>query len=104
LGVRRRNKKHFAGQAVLEYLGQLAHNAIIWARGWLVAREARLADWGVLRLVRDVWAIAGRVEWSAPGQVRRIVLNQASRLAQQVGMALQALVGPDQTVLELGDP
>jgi hypothetical protein len=103
-GVRRRNKKHFAGQAVLEYLGQLAHNAIIWARGWLVAREARLADWGVLRLVRDVWAIAGRVEWSAPGQVRRIVLNQASRLAQQVGMALQALVGPDQTVLELGDP
>src|SRR5207253_292346 len=90
LGVRRRNKKHFEGQAALEYLGQLAHNALIWARRWLVERGAPLAQWGVLREVRDLWAILGRVEWRAPGQVRRIVLNNASRLAQQVGGALQA--------------
>lgn len=104
LGVRRRNKKHLEGQAVLEYLGQLAHNAVIWARGWLVARGAALASWGVLRAVRDVWAIMGRVEWRAPGEVQRIVLNAASRLAPQVGAALQALVGPEQIVIELGDP
>jgi hypothetical protein len=104
LGVRRRNKKHFAGQAVLEYLGQLAHNVLIWARAWLVERGAGLAQWGVLRAVRDVWAILGRVEWRAPGQVQRILLNNASPLAPQVAAALQALVGPQHVVIEVGDP
>ena len=104
LGMRRRNKKHWEGQAALEYLGQLAHNVLIWARSWLVARGAALAGWGVLRAVRDVWAILGRVEWRAPGQVGRILLNSASPLAQQIREALQALVGPEQLVIEVGDP
>lgn len=35
LGLTKRNKKRFPAQQMLVLLGNLAHNVVVWARGWL---------------------------------------------------------------------
>lgn len=91
LGLTQRNKKRFCAQQMLGQLGALAHNVLVWARGWLVPAAPRLAKYGVQRLVRDVMGILGRVEWDGAGRVQRIVLTDASPLARQVVAAFQQL-------------
>src|SRR5919199_1492114 len=59
LGVLRKRK--LAAQQMLGLLGQLAHNVLIWARAWLAADAPRLSALGIVCLVREVWAIPGRV-------------------------------------------
>ena len=80
-----------AVQQMLVQLGALAHNVLVWAKGWLVPAAPRLAKYGVQRLVRDVMGILGRVELDGEGQVQRIVLTEASPLARQVVAAFQQL-------------
>jgi len=91
LGLTKRNKKRFCAQQMLVQLGALAHNVLIWAKGWLVPAAPRLAKYGVQRLVRDVMGILGRVELDGDGRVQRIVLTEASPLARQVVAAFQQL-------------
>jgi len=91
LGLTKRNKKRFCAQQMLVQLGALAHNVLVWAKGWLVPAAPRLAKYGVQRLVRDVMGILGRVELDGEGQVQRIVLTEASPLARQVVAAFQQL-------------
>jgi len=40
-------------------LGQLAHNVVVWARRWLSQNDLKLARFGVLRLVRDLFSTSG---------------------------------------------
>jgi hypothetical protein len=103
LGIGKRNKKRFEAQQVLGQLGRLAHNLIIWARGWLAADAPSVRKLGVKRLVRDVFAVNGLVERDAAGGIRRIVLNQAHCYARRVLAALQSLVGPEHVVVSLGE-
>ncbi len=91
LGLTKRNKKRFCAQQMLVQLGALAHNVLIWAKGWLVPAAPRLAKYGVQRLVRDVMGILGRVELDGDGRVQRIVLTEASPLARQGVAAFQQL-------------
>ncbi len=103
LGIGKRNKKRFAAQQVLGQLGRLAHNLIIWARGWLAPAAPRIAQLGVKRLVRDVFHVNGVVERDADGCIRRIVLNQAHCYARRLLRALQALLGTQQVAVSLGE-
>ena len=103
LGLTKRNKKRFAAQQVLTLLGTLAHNVIVWARGWLSAQQAKLAHYGMVRLVRDVFHITGQIGLDTRGHVVQIVLNQAAPLVGGIVAALQALLAPAHVVVSLGE-
>jgi len=102
VGLTKRTKKRFAAQHLTTLLGSLAHNVIVWARGWMVAQQPKLALYGMLRMVRDVFHIHGRIELDAKGQVVRIILNQAAPLVCGIGAALQGLLAPAHIAVNLG--
>ena len=102
LGITKRNKKRFEAQQMVMLLNQLAHNVLIWARGWLAEALPQIERYGLLRLVRDIWHISGFVERDRHGQIIRIVLNQLAPLARGLGMALRRLLAPSQVVVNLG--
>ncbi len=103
LGLTKRNKKRFAAQQLLTMLGTLAHNVIVWARGWLSAQQEKLAHYGMVRLVRDVFHITGQIGLDTRGHVVQIVLNQAAPLVGGIVAALQALLAPAHVVVSLGE-
>ena len=102
LGLTKRNKKRFEAQQMLMLLGTLAHNLIVWARRWLSAQQAKLAHYGMVRLVRDVFHITGQIEFDARGHIVRIVLNQAAPLVGGIVSALQVLLVPTHIAVSLG--
>ena len=103
LGMTKRNKKRMAAQQVLTQLGALAHNVLIWAKGWLEPAAPALAGYGIKRLVRDLLGIPGTAEFDSHGQIQRIILNQASRLAVRCLSALQSLVDSLAVTVTLGE-
>jgi hypothetical protein len=103
LGITKRNKKRFEAQQILVQLGALAHNVLVWARDWLTPAAPGVRAYGMQRLVRDLFGVAGAVESDPTGRVCRIVLNQASRLAQHCLAAFQLLLAPAQVVVILGE-
>lgn len=102
LGITKRNKKRFEAQQMVMLLNELAHNVLIWARGWVASQMPELERYGLLRLVRDVWHISGFVEQDRQGRITRIVLNQLAPLAQGLAAALQHLLVPAHVVVNLG--
>jgi hypothetical protein len=102
LGITKRNKKRFEAQQMVMLLNVLAHNVLVWARGWLATALPQIRRYGLLRLVRDVWHISGFVERDRHGHLTRIVLNQLAPVARGLGMALQQLLAPTQVVINLG--
>jgi hypothetical protein len=102
-GLGRRNKKCFAGQAMLLWLEALAHNVLIWARGWLAPASKAVSGYGLVRLVRDVLSIPGRMTLDAEGQIQTLVLSQAHPLALKVHSALQSLLARQNTCVCLGE-
>jgi hypothetical protein len=103
LGLTKRNKKRFEAQQMVMLLGTLAHNVIVWARRWLSAQQGKLAQYGMLRLVRDVLHITGQIGLDAHGHVVGIVLNQAAPLVGGLIVALQALLAPAHVAVSLGE-
>jgi hypothetical protein len=102
LGITKRNKKRFEAQQIVMLLNELAHNVLIWARGWLAPLLPQIERYGLLRLVRDVWHISGFVERNEHGHLTRIVLNQLAPLARGLGIALHQLLAPPDVVINLG--
>jgi hypothetical protein len=102
LGITKRNKKRFEAQQMVMLLNELAHNVLIWARGWVASQMPQLERYGLLRLVRDVWHISGFVEQDRHGKLTRIVLNQLAPLAQGLAAALQHLLAPAHVIVNLG--
>jgi hypothetical protein len=102
LGITKRTKKRFEAQQIVMLLNVLAHNVLVWARGWLAPILPQIERYGLLRLVRDVWHISGFVERDAHGSLIRIMLNQLAPLAQGLGMALRQLLAPTQVVVNWG--
>jgi hypothetical protein len=100
LGIGKRNKKRFEAQQMLMLLGSLAHNVIIWARGWLASPA--LQHYGMLRMVRDVFHISGFLLIDARGQVVQIVLNQAAPLASALVDPMRKLLLCAQVAVNLG--
>ncbi|HNM20619.1 MAG TPA: hypothetical protein PKI24_22415 [Nitrospira sp.] len=103
LGLTTRQKKRFPAQQMLVCLGTLAHNIWVWAKRWLVPLAPQVQSFGLKRLVRDVGSILGRVEVDENHHVRRIVLNQAYRLAQPLVTAFRSLLDSDQVVIISGE-
>jgi hypothetical protein len=103
LGLTKRSKKRFAAQQITTLLSTLAHNVIVWARGWLAGCQPRLAHYGIVRLVRDVFHIQGRIGLDTNGHVVQIVLNQAAPLVRGIGTALQAILAPTHIAIRLGE-
>jgi hypothetical protein len=101
LGITKRNKKRFEAQQMVMLLNMLAHNVLIWARGWLAPLLPQIERYGLLRLVRDVWHISGFVEQDGQGHLSRIVLNQLAPLAQGLAAALQRLLASTHVVVNL---
>lgn len=97
LGLGHRNKRHYEGQAILQQLLGLAHNLLIWARGWLSEEVRELTSYGVKRLVRDVFGISGLVAFDQKGHLSTIELNGYDPLAKKLVRGLLALVGPPAT-------
>jgi hypothetical protein len=103
LGLSKRNKKRFEAQQIIVLLSALAHNVLVWARGWLAPHHPRLARYGIKRLVRDVFQISGSVRSSETGQLVEIVLNQAAPLAAGLVAALRVLLTPEGIAVNLGE-
>jgi hypothetical protein len=63
--VPRRQRKWEAQQMVL-LLARLAHHLLLWGKQWLSrvpATRRRLRGYGLVRLLRDVWAVPGVIRW-----------------------------------------
>src|SRR5262245_31696299 len=78
MGIGKRSKKRFAAQQIVMLLGSLAHNLIVWARRWLARESAVFTQYGIKRLVRDLFQISGLAEFDAEGKLRRLTLNEAA--------------------------
>jgi hypothetical protein len=102
LGITKRNKKRFAAQQMVMLLNVLAHNVLVWARGWLAPHLPQIERYGLLRLVRDVWHISGFAEQDGHGHLTRIILNQLAPLARELSLALRQLLAPTHVVVNLG--
>ena len=103
LGMSKRNKKRFETQQMLTLLGSLAHNLIVWARGWLQVEQPKLRHYGIMRMVRDVLQVSGRLVVDGVGHLVTIVLNQAMPLAAGLVTALARLLAPAHIAVILGE-
>jgi hypothetical protein len=92
LGIGRRQKKRANAQHVLTTLNAIAHNALVWCRGWMARIEPKLRRIGFLRLVRDLLTVSGAVEFDPAGHITSIVLNAVAPLASELAAALDTLL------------
>ena len=102
VGLTKRRKKRAAAQQMIVLLNSLAHNVLVWARGWLSAEQPRAKRYGILRLVRDVFGVSGFVESDEDGEIRRLVLNKGSAIARSFLMSFQGLLRAQGVTVELG--
>lgn len=101
LGITKRNKKSFHAQEMLLLLGQLAYNITSWVRNGLAACQAKLRQFGMLRMVRDAFHIAGLLAFDAEGHIVQISLNQAHELATSFIDAFASFLARDGTTANL---
>jgi hypothetical protein len=104
LGLSRLRKRKLAAQRMLVLLSALAHNVLLWARRWLTPVAPRLAGLGIVRLVREVWAVPGRVKLigASPGYPVRIHLRMVHPRAAEVGRGLRSLLDQTEPILVVG--
>lgn len=101
LAITKRNKKSFQAQEMLLLLGQLAYNLTGWVRDGLASCQAKLQQFGMLRMVRDAFHIAGFLTFDAHGRIVQISLNQAHHLAASFITAFASFLARDGTVANL---
>jgi hypothetical protein len=99
----KRNKRRFEAQQVLIQLEALAHNVLIWARQWLAPHCPKIARFGIKRLVRDVFQIAGLLIWDQALDLLHIVLSQADPFAKELSTGLAVLLAQEHVVVSLGE-
>lgn len=88
---------------MLLWLEALAHNVLIWARGWLSAAAQVVSGYGLVRLIRDVLTIPGRITLDAEGGIRTLMLSQAHPVTGKVRTALQDLLARQNACVCLGE-
>lgn len=82
IGLHKRNKKYFHAQEMLILLAQLAYNITAWVQKELAQYSSTIASFGTLRMIRDAFQIAGKIEFDPKGKIVSITLNQIHKLAQ----------------------
>ena len=103
LGMTKRNKKRFEAQQMVTQLNALAHNTIVWARQWLTPYVPRVRSWGIMRMVRDVFHVSGKIVFDHRQHISQIMLNPADPLAKGLAPGLFALLGSEFIVVNLGE-
>src|SRR6201993_1985966 len=61
-----RRQRRWEAQQMGLLLARLAHHVLLWGKQWLSrvpATRQRLQGYGLVRLVRDVWAVPGVIRW-----------------------------------------
>ena len=84
LGLNKRIKRSFAAQEILTLLAQLAFNLIVWVRSLLAKHNPALAQFGTLRMVRDLFHIQGSFRLDHTGKIFSVCLNSTHDLALSV--------------------
>ncbi len=103
-GLSKRQKKRAVAQQMVVLLNELAHNVLVWARAWLSEAAPRLKRYGMLRLVRDVLGISGKIELqSKTHQLKRIILNRAAPLLPGLLTAQRDLICSQHIVIILDE-
>ena len=103
LGTTKRNKKRFAAQQMVILLEALAHNTLVWIRHRLRPLCPAIANFGMLRLVRDVFHMDGLLRLDHQAHIFHIILNQADPFARKLSSAFAALLAQHQLALSLGE-
>src|SRR5512135_1524438 len=68
-------KRLLPAQKLVVLLVELAHNILMGARSWLSQHAPRLHEYGIVRLIGQVWAIPGRIKLTDEGVTRVRQLN-----------------------------
>jgi hypothetical protein len=66
LGLVTRRQRRWEAQQIILLLARLAHHLLVWGKQWLSrvpATRRRLQGYGLVRLLRDVWAVPGVIRW-----------------------------------------
>jgi hypothetical protein len=95
-------KRQLVAQTVVVLLVELAHNVLIWARGWLAKPAPRLRGYGIVRLVQEVWAVPGRGKLGGT-QVQRVRLRGLHPLAREVCRGFRLLLAGSETRVLLAE-
>jgi hypothetical protein len=103
LGTRKRNKKRFPAQAMLTRLETLAHNLLVWARRWLAPLCPKVAQFGMLRLVRDAFHMNGLIVMDPNAHILKIIFNQVDPLAKEMQIGFAALFAQQHLAVTLGE-
>lgn len=103
LFLAKRNKPAFAAQEMLILLAHLAHNLLIRTRNAFPDIHPTLCHLGILRLVRDVFAISGKVELDAQGRLLATTINQHCPFAAAPVQAFSATISEMGLSLTIGE-
>ena len=66
LGLVTRRQRRWEAQQMVLLLARLAHHLLVWGKQWLSrvpTTRRRLQGYGLVRLLRDVWAVPGVIRW-----------------------------------------
>jgi hypothetical protein len=66
LGLVTRRQRQWEAQQMVLLLARLAHHLLLWGKRWLSqipSTRRRLQGYGLVRLLRDVWAVPGVIRW-----------------------------------------
>jgi hypothetical protein len=66
LGLVARRQRRWEAQQMVLLLACLAHHLLLWGKRWLsrvTDTRRRLQGYGLVRLLRDVWAVPGIIRW-----------------------------------------
>ena len=91
LGLATIRKHRLAAQTIVILLMQLAHNVLLWARRWLSQAAPHLHEYGIVRLIGQVWAIPGRIKLTEQG-LQRVRLRREHPRAREVCRGFRPLL------------
>ncbi|MGZ3622926.1 MAG: hypothetical protein ACXVDN_06410 [Ktedonobacteraceae bacterium] len=101
LGLAVIRKRLLPAQKLVVLLVQLAHNILMWARQWLSQHAPRLLEYGIVRLIGQVWAIPGRVKLTDTEGVVRVRLRREHPRARDVCQGFLPLLPQQQSLVVL---
>ncbi len=102
LGLAVIRKRLLSAQKLVVLLVELAHNILIWARSWLGEHVPHLLEYGIVRLIGQVWAIPGRVKLADKEGVVRVRLRRQHPRAREVCQGFLPLLPQRQPLVVLG--
>jgi hypothetical protein len=94
LPLGQRHRRAFVAQEMMLLLLALAHNTLVWSRGWLAPAYPQVREFGILRLVRDVLQMPGKVTFDEANRPIHIAFNVLDPLGSELATAWQSVLAP----------